>query len=128
DSGIAMPLPTGVRRVVHSIALPWMAFTLIVYLFALAGGGLGWRGGIYVFGAPQAGMLVREVGGMKSIATLTALVNAAGSGRQAWEARWTQSVPLSAHWTLVAEWSRLWQDSGSTRAREAWSVHIKQVF
>ncbi|MDP3229787.1 MAG: iron ABC transporter permease [Acidovorax sp.] len=38
DSGIAMPLPTGVRRVVHSIALPWMAFTLIVYLFALAGG------------------------------------------------------------------------------------------
>lgn len=38
DAGIAMPLPAGVRRVVHSIALPWMAFTLIVYLFALAGG------------------------------------------------------------------------------------------
>lgn len=38
DAGIAMPLPQGVRRVVHSIALPWMAFTLIVYLFALAGG------------------------------------------------------------------------------------------
>ncbi|MBU2198533.1 MAG: iron ABC transporter permease [Gammaproteobacteria bacterium] len=38
DAGIAMPLPTGVRRMVHSIALPWMAFTLIVYLFALAGG------------------------------------------------------------------------------------------
>lgn len=38
DAGIAMPLPQGVRRVVHSVALPWMAFTLIVYLFALAGG------------------------------------------------------------------------------------------
>ena len=38
DAGIAMPLPRGVRRVVHSVALPWMAFTLIVYLFALAGG------------------------------------------------------------------------------------------
>lgn len=38
DAGIAMPLPAGVRRVVHSVALPWMAFTLIVYLFALAGG------------------------------------------------------------------------------------------
>lgn len=36
DAGIAMPLPTGVRRVVHSVALPWMAFTLVVYLFALA--------------------------------------------------------------------------------------------
>ena len=38
DSGIPMPLPPIVRRVVHSVALPWMAFTLIVYLFALAGG------------------------------------------------------------------------------------------
>lgn len=38
DAGIAMPLPTGVRRVVHGVALPWMAFTLVVYLFAFAGG------------------------------------------------------------------------------------------
>lgn len=38
DAGIAMPLPASVRRVVHSVALPWMAFTLVVYLFALAGG------------------------------------------------------------------------------------------
>ena len=38
DSGLAMPLPAGVRRLVNGIALPWMAFTLIVYLFAFAGG------------------------------------------------------------------------------------------
>lgn len=38
DAGLAMPLPAGVRRVVHAVALPWMAFTLVVYLFALAGG------------------------------------------------------------------------------------------
>lgn len=38
DAGIPMPLPPAVRRVVHSVALPWMAFTLVVYLFALAGG------------------------------------------------------------------------------------------
>ncbi len=38
DAGMAMPLPASVRRVVHSVALPWMAFTLVVYLFALAGG------------------------------------------------------------------------------------------
>jgi iron(III) transport system permease protein len=38
DSGIAMPLPAGVRRVVYCVALPWMAFTLVVYLFAFAGG------------------------------------------------------------------------------------------
>jgi iron(III) transport system permease protein len=38
DSGIAMPLPDSVRRVVYGVALPWMAFTLVVYLFAFAGG------------------------------------------------------------------------------------------
>ncbi len=38
DAGIAMPLPAVVRRVVHGIALPWMAFTLVVYLFAFVGG------------------------------------------------------------------------------------------
>ena len=38
DAGIPMPLPPAVRGVVHSVALPWMAFTLVVYLFALAGG------------------------------------------------------------------------------------------
>lgn len=96
-------------------------------VFALAGGGLGWRGGAYVFGAPQVGMLVREVGGMKSIVTLTALVNAAGSGQQAWETRWTQSMPLGASWAAVAEWSRLWQGNGKD-AREAWVVHLKKVF
>ena len=38
DAGIAMPLPDRVRRTVHAVALPWMAFTLLVYVFALAGG------------------------------------------------------------------------------------------
>ncbi len=38
DAGIAMPLPAGVRRLVNGVALPWMAFTLLVYAFAFAGG------------------------------------------------------------------------------------------
>ncbi|WP_238587779.1 iron ABC transporter permease [Caenimonas sp. SL110] len=38
DSGVAMPLPPRVRKFVYGIALPWMAFTLVVYLFAFAGG------------------------------------------------------------------------------------------
>lgn len=49
DAGLAMPLPAGVRRVVHSVALPWMAFTLIVYLFALAGGFVQTWGRDYTF-------------------------------------------------------------------------------
>ncbi|GAB3662470.1 ABC transporter permease [Ramlibacter alkalitolerans] len=38
DGGLAMPLPPHVRRLVHGVALPWVAFTLVVYLFAFAGG------------------------------------------------------------------------------------------
>ena len=38
DAGVPMALPRGVRRLVNGIALPWMAFTLVLYLFAFAGG------------------------------------------------------------------------------------------
>ncbi|RYY95632.1 MAG: iron ABC transporter permease, partial [Comamonadaceae bacterium] len=38
DGGVPMPLPAGVRRLVNGVALPWMAFTAIVYVFAFAGG------------------------------------------------------------------------------------------
>jgi iron(III) transport system permease protein len=38
DAGVPMPLPKNVRRMVNAIALPWVGFTLVVYLFALAGG------------------------------------------------------------------------------------------
>jgi iron(III) transport system permease protein len=38
DAGIPMALPTGVRRTVYAVAFPWIVFTLVVYLFAFAGG------------------------------------------------------------------------------------------
>ena len=38
DSGIPMPLPDGLRRTLNAVVYPWLAFTLVVYLFAFAGG------------------------------------------------------------------------------------------
>ena len=38
DGGIAMQLPDGVRRTLNAVVYPWLAFTVIVYLFAFAGG------------------------------------------------------------------------------------------
>ncbi len=38
DAGVPMALPDAVRRLVQWVALPWLAFTLVVYLFAFAGG------------------------------------------------------------------------------------------
>ena len=38
DAGIAMPLPDGVRRTIYAVAFPWILFTVVVYLFAFAGG------------------------------------------------------------------------------------------
>lgn len=38
DAGIAMPLPDSVRRTIYAVAFPWILFTMVVYLFAFAGG------------------------------------------------------------------------------------------
>ncbi|KQW02534.1 iron ABC transporter permease [Rhizobacter sp. Root1221] len=38
DAGIPMPLPDGVRRVALGVAVPWLVFTLVVYVFAFSGG------------------------------------------------------------------------------------------
>lgn len=49
DSGIAMPLPDGVRRTLNVVVYPWLAFTVIVYLFAFAGGFVQTWGRDYTF-------------------------------------------------------------------------------
>ena len=38
DSGIASPLPAGVRRLCLSVVLPWATLTLVLYGLAIAGG------------------------------------------------------------------------------------------
>nr|WP_236599162.1 iron ABC transporter permease [Ramlibacter monticola] len=38
DAGVPMPLPAHVRRLVNAVALPWLAFTCLLYAFAFAGG------------------------------------------------------------------------------------------
>ncbi|MBK9440152.1 MAG: iron ABC transporter permease [Comamonadaceae bacterium] len=38
DAGIPMVLPDGVRSVLSAVVYPWLAFTVVVYLFAFAGG------------------------------------------------------------------------------------------
>ena len=38
DAGVPMALPGPVRRVCYAVAGPWLTFTLVVYLFAFAGG------------------------------------------------------------------------------------------
>ncbi len=38
DAGLPMPLPDPVRRLCLGVAGPWLAFTLVVYLFAFIGG------------------------------------------------------------------------------------------
>ncbi|OYQ41359.1 iron ABC transporter permease [Rhodoferax sp. TH121] len=38
DAGLPMPLPDGIRKLCLGVAGPWLLFTLVVYLFAFAGG------------------------------------------------------------------------------------------
>jgi iron(III) transport system permease protein len=38
DAGVPMALPDSVRRMSYGVALPWLAFTVVVYVFAFIGG------------------------------------------------------------------------------------------
>ncbi len=38
DAGIAMALPDRVRRLTQAVAVPWILFTAVIYVFAFAGG------------------------------------------------------------------------------------------
>ena len=38
DGGIPMRLPRSVRAAIHATALPWLAFTVVIYAFAFTGG------------------------------------------------------------------------------------------
>lgn len=38
DNGIPIALPTGLRRLSMGIALPWLGFTIVIYVLAFAGG------------------------------------------------------------------------------------------
>ena len=49
DSGIPMALPEGLRRTLNAVVYPWLAFTLIVYLFAFIGGFVQTWGRDYTF-------------------------------------------------------------------------------
>jgi len=38
DAGVPMPLPDGVKRLCRAAAVPWLAFTVVIYVFAFIGG------------------------------------------------------------------------------------------
>ena len=38
DAGVPMPLPDGLRWGMQAVVWPWLAFTVVIYLFALIGG------------------------------------------------------------------------------------------
>jgi iron(III) transport system permease protein len=49
DAGLPMPLPRGVYRLCQWVALPWILFTVIVYVFAFSGGVVKTWGRDYTF-------------------------------------------------------------------------------
>ncbi|MBP6717351.1 MAG: iron ABC transporter permease [Rhodoferax sp.] len=49
DAGVPMELPTQVSRICNWVAGPWLAFTVVVYLFAFAGGFVKLWGRDYTF-------------------------------------------------------------------------------
>ncbi|KQV45195.1 iron ABC transporter permease [Massilia sp. Root335] len=96
DNGIPPVLPAPVRRVAMGVAVPWLGFTAIIYLFAFAGGfvklwgrdfsltfqhfhtafGIDWHGGITLTGAAWQSLLttVRLAGAAAPVTALFGLL------------------------------------------------------
>jgi iron(III) transport system permease protein len=100
DSGLPTPLPARARRVAEWVALPWAAFTLLLYGFAFVGGL------VKVWGRDYTPTLDHYVKAFAIERTADGLI---WSGA-AWNSFWTTvklaaiAAPLTAALGLIAAW------------------------
>ena len=94
-------------------------------LFALATAGAGARRGAYLYAAPTAGFVLRQVFQMKAVVSLSMLHNGLGDGRTAREWQWTQAKYLGPNWTLVGRYVQ--RERRDRREREA-ELQLKHLF
>ncbi|MEN9892923.1 MAG: hypothetical protein RLY78_3218 [Pseudomonadota bacterium] len=84
-------------------------------LYALAGGGLGLHRGLWLSWQQEAGLIVREVGGLKTLLRWRHESRPDGGPRSATHWQWTQMLRLSSGWQLGLEAGRIAQ--GAQRQR-----------
>jgi iron(III) transport system permease protein len=100
DAGLPTPLPTMVRRIAQWVALPWAAFTIVLYGFAFVGGL------VKVWGRDYTPTLEHYVKAFAIERTADGLI---WSGA-AWNSFWTTvtlaaiAAPLTALLGLLAAW------------------------
>jgi len=100
DAGLPTPLPRGVRRAAQWIALPWAAFTALLYAFVFAGGF------VKVWGRDYTPTLAHYAKAFSIERSPSGLI---WSGA-AWNSFWTTvelaavAAPLTAALGLVAAW------------------------
>lgn len=100
DAGLPTPLPQMVRRIAQSVALPWAAFTILLYGFAFVGGL------VKVWGRDYTPTLDHYVKAFAIERTADGLI---WSGA-AWNSFWTTvtlaaiAAPLTALLGLLAAW------------------------
>lgn len=100
DSGLPTPLPAAARRAAASVALPWAAFTLILYGFAFVGGF------VKVWGRDYTPTLDHYAKAFAVERTADGLIWTGA----AWNSFWTTlklaaiAAPLTAALGLIAAW------------------------
>lgn len=94
-------------------------------VFALATAGVGARSGAYLYAAPTAGLVLRQVFQMKAVVTVSVQHNGLGDGRTLREWQWTQAKYLGPNWTLVGRY--VLRERGERREREA-ELQLKHLF
>jgi hypothetical protein len=94
-------------------------------VFAFATGGLGSRGGAYLYAQPSVGFVLRQVFDMKAVVTLSVLHNGLGGGGTAQELQWTQAKYLGPHWTVVGSYTHRRQGAAESKQAE---LRLKRLF
>lgn len=93
-------------------------------IHALAGAGLGLRGGPWLSWQPEAGVTVREVGGLKTLLRWRRESRPDGHRPAATQWQWTQMLALQPDWQLGLDIVRLDQDG---RRQRRFGLHLTHL-
>jgi hypothetical protein len=96
-----------------------------VDVFVLMGGGWGYRHQGYVYAAPSAGVLIREIYAMKSIVSISQISRPLGESGKSTEVSLTQSKFLDAQNTIVMEARRAMHRQQSSHQL---GITLKHIF
>ena len=93
--------------------------------YGLVGGGAGWRRGGFAYAQPELGVVVREVGDLKTWLRAQWLSRPLGAPQSSLSWTWTQSWTPTPAWSIQAEWQQVQQGERTVRQ---WQLGLNHLY